>query len=116
MNKKFIGIGVLSLVVLTLSLAGFAYAQGQPPQGREYPYGSDMMDGYDGHDYGMMGYGNRDYPQDQTSPPSEYPYGPDMMDGYGGYGMMGDGYGMMGSGMMGWNGQEGPMHEVIIES
>lgn len=116
MNKKFIGIGVLSLVVLTLSLAGFAYAQGQPPQGREYPYGSDMMDGYDGHDYGMMGYGNRDYPQDQTSPPSEYPYGPDMMDGYGGYGMMGDGYGMMGSGMMGWNGEEGPMHEVMIES
>ncbi len=80
-----------------------------------------MMNGYDGHDYGMMDNGYRadyDYPQDQTSPPSEYPYGPDMMDGYGGYGfgMMGDGYGMMGSGMMGWNGDEGPMHEVMIDS
>jgi hypothetical protein len=75
MNKKFIGIGVLSFVVLTLGLAGFAYAQGQPPQGQDYPYGSEMMNGYDGHDYGMMG------------------------DGYG---------------MMGWNGEEGPMHEVMI--
>ncbi|NIW46619.1 MAG: hypothetical protein GWN30_18255, partial [Gammaproteobacteria bacterium] len=105
----------------TLGLASFAYAQVQPPQGHDYPFGSDMMNGYDGHDYGMMDNGYRadyDYPQDQTSPPSEYPYGPDMMDGYGGYGfgMMGDGYGMMGSGMMGWNGDEGPMHEVMIDS
>jgi hypothetical protein len=116
MNKKFIGIAVLGFIVLTLSLAGFAYAQGQPPHGREYPFGSDMMNGYDEHDYGMMGYGYRDYLQDQTSPPSEYPYGPDRMDGYGGYGMMGDGYGMMWSGMMGLNGEEGPMHDIMIES
>jgi hypothetical protein len=118
MNKKFIGIGVLSLVVLTLGLAGFAYAQGQPSPDRDYPYGTDMMNGFDGHDYGRMGYGYGDFLQDQTFPPSEYPYGPDVMDGYGGYsyGMMGDGYGMMGSGMMGWNGEEGPMHEVMIDS
>lgn len=117
MNKKFIGIGVLSLVVLTLGLAGFAYAQGQPPQGREYPYGPDMMGGFGG--YGMGGNGPKssfNNGQGQTSTPDEYPYGPDMMDGYNGYGMMGGGYGMMGSGMMGWNGQEGPMHEVMIDS
>ena len=82
MNKKLIVVGVLSLVVLTLGLAGYAYAQGQ------------------------------------SSPPDEYPYGPDMMDGYGGHvdEMMGSGYGMMGSGMMGWQGGEGPMHEGMIAS
>jgi hypothetical protein len=121
MNKKLIGIGVLGLLILTLGLASFAYAQGKPPQGRDYPFGYDMMNGYNGHDYGMMGNGYRvgyDYPQDQTSPPSGYPHGPDMMDGYGGYGfgMMGDSNGMMGSGMMVWNGEEGPMHEVMIAS
>jgi len=80
-----------------------------------------MMNGYDGHDYGMMGSGSGTaygFPQDQTSPPDEYPYGPDMMDGYGGidHGMMGDKYGMMGSGIMGWDGEEGPMHDVMIEN
>nr|NIW47423.1 hypothetical protein [Gammaproteobacteria bacterium] len=59
MNKKFIGIGVLSLVVLTLGLVSFAYAQGQPSQSRDYPFGYDMMNGDDGHDYGMMGNGYR---------------------------------------------------------
>jgi hypothetical protein len=41
-----------------------------------------------------------------------------MMNEFGGYGYetMGDGYGMMGSGLMGWNGEEGPMHESMIDS
>ncbi|MGB5845431.1 MAG: hypothetical protein WBG94_13365 [Anaerolineales bacterium] len=82
MNKNIIVIGVLSLVVLTLGLAGYAYAQGQPPLPSDYPYGPEMMNGYDGHDDGMMG----------------------------------SGYGMMGSGMMGWEGDEGPMHESMIDS
>lgn len=82
MNKNIIVIGVLSLVVLTLGLAGYAYAQGQPPLPSDYPYGPEMMNGYDGHDDGMMG----------------------------------SGYGMMESGMMGWEGDEGPMHESMIDS
>jgi Spy/CpxP family protein refolding chaperone len=57
MNKNFIVIAALILAVLTLSLAGYAYAQGQPPPPSDYHYGPDMMDGYSGHDYGMMGYG-----------------------------------------------------------
>jgi hypothetical protein len=57
MNKKFIVIAVLSLAVLTLSLAGYAFAQGQPPPPGEYPYGPDMMNGYGGYDYEMMGTG-----------------------------------------------------------
>jgi hypothetical protein len=114
MNKKFIGISVLGLVILNLGLTSFVYAQGQPPHGRDYPYGDDMMNGYDWYDYGRMDDGYRadyGYSQDQTSPPGEYPYGPDMMDGYGGYG-----YGMMGAGMMGWYGDEGPMHEVMLDT
>lgn len=112
MNKKFIGFGVLALIFLTLGLAGFAYAQGQPSQGRDYPFGYNMMNGYDGHNYGIMGSGYN-FSQDQTTPPGGYPYGPDMMDGYG---MMGDGYGMMGSGRMGWYGEQGPMHELMIDT
>jgi hypothetical protein len=53
MNKKYFVIGVLSLAVLSLSLAGMAFAQGQPPPPSEYPYGPDMMNGYGGHDYGI---------------------------------------------------------------
>ena len=87
MNKKLIVISVLSLVVLTLGLAGYAYAQGQSSPPDEYPYGPDMMDGYGGHVDEMMGAG---------------------------YGMMGSS--MMGSGMMGWQGGEGPMHEGMITS
>lgn len=119
MNKRIIGIGVLSLVVLTLGLAGFAYAQGQPPQARDYPVGSDMMTGYGDHDYGMMGNGyGHDHAQDQTTPLDEYPHDPDMMDGHHSYdyGMMGDEYGMMGSGIMGWDGEEGPMHQIMIDT
>ncbi len=82
MNKKFIVIAVLSLAVLTLSLAGYAFAQGQPPPPREYPYGPDMMNGYGGYDYEMMG----------------------------------TGYGIMGYGMMDLDGDEGPMHESMIDS
>ena len=87
MNKNFIVIGALSLFVLTLGLAGYAYAQDQPPQPGDYPYGTDMMNEYGGHDYGMMGSG---------------------------FGMMASG--MMGSGMMGWEGEEGLMHESMIDS
>ena len=82
MNKRFIGIALLSLSVITLSLVGYAFAQGQPPQPSEYPFGLDMMNEYGGHDDGKMG----------------------------------SGYGMMGSGMMGWEGDEGPMHESMIDS
>lgn len=64
MNKNLIVIGALSLVVLTLGLVGYAFAQGQPPSQSDYPYGPDMMNAYgDYHDeimgngYGMMGYG-----------------------------------------------------------
>lgn len=82
MSKNFIGIGVLSLLILTLGLSGYAFAQGQLPPPSDYTNGTDMMNGYEGYDYGMMGYG----------------------------------YGMMGYGMMGWHGEEGPMHEAMIDS
>ena len=82
MNKNFIVIGVLSLLILTLGLAGYAFAQGQPPWVGDYPFGPEMMNGY----------GN---------------YHDEMMD---------NGYGMMGSGMMGWHGDESPMHEAMIDS
>jgi hypothetical protein len=41
-----------------------------------------------------------------------------MMHEYGGYDYetMGDGYGMMGSGLMSWNGEEGPMHEAMLDA
>lgn len=70
MKKTLLIVAVLSVTVLTLGLAGYAYAQVQTP---EYPYGPGMMGNYD--DYGPG-------------------YGHGMMDG-GGRGMMG-GYGMMG--------------------
>lgn len=54
MRKNLIVIGVLSLVVLTLGLTGFAFAQGQPPVQGDYPYGAEMMGGYHGYGYGMM--------------------------------------------------------------
>lgn len=64
MNKNLIVIGVLSLVVLTLGLAGYVSAQGQPPQPGDYPLGPEMMNGFSnyhdemmGNGYGMMGYG-----------------------------------------------------------
>ena len=64
MKKKFILIAGLSLTVITLSLVGYAFAQGQPPPPRQYPTGSDMMNEFGGYDYetmgdgyGMMGYG-----------------------------------------------------------
>jgi hypothetical protein len=82
MKKKFILIAGLSLTVITLSLVGYAFAQGQPPPPREYPTGSDMMNEFGGYDYETMG----------------------------------DGYGMMGSGMMSWNGEEGPMHEAMLDA
>lgn len=51
------------------------------------------------------------YAQGQTPPTPDYPYGRGMIGGYDGYG-----HGMMGSGMMGWNGEDSPMHEVMTEA
>lgn len=57
MKKILIGITVLSIIVLTLGVAGYVYAQGQTTT-PDYPYGPGMMEGYDGYNgYGMMGYG-----------------------------------------------------------
>lgn len=84
MNKFLLVVGILSIAVLTLGVAGFAYAQGQTPPAPEYPYGPGMMGDYAGHGYDHS-----------------------MMDGNGhGYGM---GYGIMGS-----NGEYGPMHEAMV--
>lgn len=68
MKKTLLIVAVLSVTVLTLGLAGYAYAQDKTP---------------------------------------EYPYGPGMMGAYGGHSVMA-GYGM------GWNGEEGPMHEAMV--
>jgi len=85
MKKTLLIVAVLTISVLTLGLAGYAYAQDQTP---ESPNGFGMMGNYDGH-------------------------GPEMMGEAGGYGhgMMGDGYGMMG-----WSGEEGPMHDGMVAS
>ena len=59
--------------------------------------------------FGVAGFA---YAQSQTPPTPEYPFGSGMMGG--GYGR-GYGRGMMGgSGMMGWDGEYGPMHDVMI--
>jgi hypothetical protein len=64
-----------------------------------------------------LGIGSFAYAQDQTPPTPEYPYGPGMMGNYDGFGygrgMMG-GYGGGFSSMMGWNGEEGPMHDAMV--
>jgi hypothetical protein len=65
--------------------------------------------------FGVVGFA---YAQNRTLPNSEYPHGPGMMGDYDdhgfGHGMMGS-YGRgMGSGMVGWNGEYGPMHESMI--
>lgn len=60
--------------------------------------------------FGLAGFA---FAQSQTPPTPEYPYGRGMMaenDGFG-RGMMGS-YG--GHGMMGWNGEEGLMHEAMV--
>jgi hypothetical protein len=54
------------------------------------------------------------FAQSQTPPFPEYPYGPGMMNEYDGYGPGSD-HGMMGGYGMGWNGEEGPMHEAMVE-
>jgi hypothetical protein len=87
MKKTLLIVAVLSITVLTLGVAGYAYAQDQT---LEYPYGPDMMGDYDGYGHGMMG----DFAG----------YGHGMMGVNGGYGMMG------------WNGEEGPMHDAMVSS
>lgn len=54
MKKTLIGISVLAIVALSLGVAGFVYAQGQPPT-PDSPYGRGMLDGYHGYGRGMMG-------------------------------------------------------------
>jgi hypothetical protein len=50
------------------------------------------------------------YAQSRTPAGSNYPHGPWMMGEYGGYGR-----GRIGWNHMGWNGEQGPMHEVMLE-
>jgi hypothetical protein len=76
MKKILLVVGLLTIAVLTLGVAGFAYAQNQTPPAPEYPFGSGMMGSYNGYGRGMMG-------------------------GRGG-------------GMMGWNGEYGPMHDTMV--
>jgi hypothetical protein len=70
MKKTLLIVAVIAVSVLSLGLAGYAYAQTQTP---EYPYDSGMMGNNDGYGRGMMsGYSDHG-----------------MMGGYGDYGMMG---------------------------
>ncbi len=61
--------------------------------------------------FGVAGFA---YAQSQTPPTPEYPYGPGMMGGGYGRGMMGGYDDFGGHGMMGWDGEEGPMHEAMV--
>ena len=75
------GIGLLTLLLIGLTIVSPALAQGPGGMMGGYGYGgygSGMMDGYGSPDNGGYGYN-------------------DMMNGYGGYGMMGGFGGMMGS-------------------
>ena len=67
MNKFLLVVGILSIAVLTLGVAGFAYAQSQNPPAPEYPYGPGMMGDYDeyGYAHGMMGGYGRGYDHDE---------------------------------------------------
>ena len=87
MKKTLLIVAVLSVTVLTLGLAGYAYAQVQTP---EYLYGPGMMGNDDGYGHGMMGGAGRG-----------------MMSGYGMHALNG-------AEGMGWNGEEGPMHEAMV--
>jgi len=55
MKKILLVIGILSIALLTLGVAGFAYAQSQTPLTPEYPYGAGMMGDSGGIGHGMMG-------------------------------------------------------------
>lgn len=91
MNKTYIVVGAIGLVVLLLGVAVFAFA---------------------------FGFASYAFARSQSSSPNEPFSNWHMMDEYGGheYGMMGAGYGMMEYDMMGWYGEEGPMHETIIDA
>ncbi len=87
-NILWVALGFM-VAVLAFGIAGFAYAQSQTPATPEYPHIHGMMgDAYD-HDYGhgMMG---------------------DAYDHDYGHGMMG------GHGLMGCDGEEGPMHDAMV--
>ena len=88
MKKTLLIVAILSIAVLTLGVAGYAYAQDQTPHAPEYPYGLGMMEDYDGYDHGMMG---------------------GYVHGYG-HGM----HVLSGAEGMDWNGEHGPMHEAMI--
>jgi Spy/CpxP family protein refolding chaperone len=86
MKKITVLAAVLLALVITLGLAGYAYAQTQP----ETPYGSGMM--------GRWGQGGMMGERDQ------------------GAGMMGQrGYGLRG-GMISADGIHGPMHDYMLEA
>ena len=55
--------------------------------------------------FGVAGFA---YAQNQTPPAPEYPYGPGMMGANDGFGSE------YGHGMMGWDGDYGPMHEAMV--
>jgi hypothetical protein len=106
MKKLMIIAAVVTVAILALGVAGFAYAQsGQPTP---IPFTPGWMRGgaQNGQGYGpgMMGRGNQN---GQTQPG----YGP---------GMMGGAFGARGRGMMGGrfgaNGQFGPMHDQMMGS
>lgn len=53
MKKTLVVVSVLVVLLVTLGIAGFAYAQTQTPPAPGAPYGQGMMGGYGGQ--GMMG-------------------------------------------------------------
>jgi hypothetical protein len=86
MKKILVVVGILSIVVLAVGAAGFAYAKSQTPKASEYPFGPGMMGAFDGDGRGF------------------------------GHGMMDDSGGGYGRGMMGWDGEYGPMHDAMVSA
>lgn len=91
MNKTYIVVGAIGLAVLILVVAVFAFA---------------------------LGFATNAFARSQSASPNDSFSNWSMMDGYGGHenGMMGPGFGMMEYDMMGWYGEEGPMHESMIDA
>jgi hypothetical protein len=56
MKKNLLIVAVISVAILALSLAGFAYAHDRTPSTPEYPYSPGMMNGYSDFGRGMMGW------------------------------------------------------------
>lgn len=88
MKKTLLILSIIGVTVLVFGAAGFAYAQNQTPPVPEYPYGQGMMGGFGRGMHALNGV-------DRDGDPDSY----------------GPGYG---HGMMGWNGEYGPMHESMV--